>query len=104
MYLINECSFNAKTFDEFHLLAVPCNSPTNGEQAVSVDTALTFSFGDNYTYVCNDGYEYSGELVSACQSDGNWSLSPPTCTGKFSYLFLPFKLGIQSCKQLYHSR
>ena len=64
------------------LLAVPCGSPQDGMQTVPVDTSVLYVFGDNYTYECIDGYENSGELMSTCQSDRNWSLSPPACTGK----------------------
>ena len=64
------------------LLAVPCDSPQDGVETVSVNTSISYVFGENYTYECIDGYEYSGELVSTCQSDGNWSLPAPTCTGK----------------------
>ena len=73
-----------------YFLAIPCNIPTNGAQTVDVDTSISYVFGDNYTYVCNEGYEHSGELVSTCQSDGNWSLSPPTCTGNLYPLHWPF--------------
>ena len=58
-----------------------CASPTDGNNTVSVDTSLTYTFGDTYTYVCISGHEYIGDANSTCQSDSTWSLSPPTCTG-----------------------
>ena len=61
---------------------MPCSSPPGGVQTVQVDTSILYVFGQTYTYVCNEGYENSGALVSTCQSDGSWSLSPPTCTGE----------------------
>ena len=69
-----------KKLAKLSFLAAPCGSPTNGEETVAVDTSISYVFGDTYTYVCNNGYEYSGEVESTCQSDGTWSLSPPTCT------------------------
>ena len=68
------------------ILVLRCQALADGINTVSVDNISPYVFGDNYTYVCNDGYEYNGELVSTCQSDRTWSLSPPTCTGEIFYL------------------
>ena len=64
------------------ILGVRCQNLEDGTNTASVDNTSPYVFGDNYAYVCNEGYEYSGELVSTCQSDGNWSLPAPTCTGE----------------------
>ena len=78
------------------LLVVQCAALEDGTNTVSVDNTSPYEFGNTYTYVCNEGYEYSGELVSTCQSDRTWSLVAPTCAGKIyntayppsKYLFL----------------
>ena len=65
----------------FEFSAVSCSNPQDGVQTVSVDASISYVFGDNYTYACNDGYKYNGAKDSTCKADGTWSLSPPTCAG-----------------------
>ena len=67
---------------------MPCPSPEDGNNTIAVDTSIEYVFEDIYTYECNDGYEYNGEVNSTCQSNSTWSLSPPQCTGRFSAAIL----------------
>lgn len=45
-------------------------------------------YGDSFTYQstifleCDPGYKLVGDLTRACQADGTWSGSQPTCQGK----------------------
>ena len=36
--------------------------------------------GDTCSFRCNTGYELTGSLQRACESDGSWSGSPVSCT------------------------
>ena len=50
--------------------------PTNGE--VSVEGG---SFGDTAVYSCNPGFTLEGSATRVCMASGQWSDTPPTCTG-----------------------
>ena len=61
------------------VVAIQCDAlsdPDNG--AVSVTGT---GVGDTATYTCDDGYELIGSSTRTCQSNGDWSGSPPTCEG-----------------------
>ena len=67
------------------ILVKQCPALEEGSNTAPVDNSSPYEFGSTYTYVCNEGYEFtSGSLVSTCQSDGTWSLSAPTCTSKLN--------------------
>ena len=51
------------------------SEPRNGE-AVYAQTV----FKSSIRYICNQGYELSGNEVSVCQASGSYSGSVPTCT------------------------
>ena len=38
-----------------------------------------YVFEDVIEYLCKEGFYLSGEEESVCQSNGNWSHSPPIC-------------------------
>ena len=40
--------------------------------------------GDTVTYICNEGYNLSGDANRTCQSNGSWSGIPPKCDRTFS--------------------
>lgn len=48
--------------------------PTNGTV-----TATTTTYGSAATYACNTGYGVVGTATRACQADGTWSGTAPTC-------------------------
>ncbi len=50
-------------------------SPANGN--VSAGTA---NYGNSVTYTCNSGYTLNGTNTQACQANGTFNGSPPTCT------------------------
>ena len=52
------------------------SNPVNG----GIITTGT-GFGDTATYYCDYGYDLIGDLTVTCQSNGNWSGSPPICRG-----------------------
>ena len=58
-----------------------CGKPASGRKTKAVAVS-TGNMGDIYTYICKNGYEYSGNLNSVCLGD-KWTLddNPPTCTG-----------------------
>ena len=49
-------------------------SPSNGDVTYTATTV-----GSVATYTCNAGYELNGVSVRACQIDGTWSGSQPSC-------------------------
>ncbi|XP_052097093.1 receptor-type tyrosine-protein phosphatase S-like [Mytilus californianus] len=40
-----------------------------------------YSYKDNVTFKCDNGYELSSADTITCQSDGTWSKKQPNCTG-----------------------
>ena len=38
-----------------------------------------YVFGDIVDYFCDDGFVLEGNTEVTCQSNGEWSGSPPTC-------------------------
>ena len=48
--------------------------------------------GSNVTYSCVQGLALIGDVTRTCLSNGEWSGSVPTCTGKpmqcFAYVFI----------------
>ena len=60
-------------------IAIQCDAlsdPDNGDVSVT-GTGV----GDTATYTCDAGYELIGSSTRTCQSNGEWSGSPPTCEG-----------------------
>ena len=49
-------------------------NPTNGTVVASPTT-----YGSTADYTCNPSYGLAGTSPRICQSDGNWSGTPPTC-------------------------
>ncbi|XP_021351273.1 sushi, von Willebrand factor type A, EGF and pentraxin domain-containing protein 1-like [Mizuhopecten yessoensis] len=43
-------------------------------------TNSAYYFGDEVIYDCNEGYNIQGNTTLACQADGSWTPSPPTCS------------------------
>ncbi len=52
-------------------------NPTNGQ----VDTSNGTTPGSTATYNCSTGYILNGNSSRTCNSDREWSRSPPTCEG-----------------------
>ena len=59
-------------------------SVTNGRVFYSHCTA----YNSVATYSCNAGYDLIGANTRTCSASGDWSGSPPTCSGKFLFLLL----------------
>ena len=64
------------------ILARPCSSPPDGTNTQEVDPSSLYEVGETYTYICEDGYGPSGDTVSTCLLNNQWTLSPPTCNSK----------------------
>ena len=66
----------------FHLCytVVDCGelSLTNGKVSYRHSTA----YSSVATYSCNAGYDLIGTNTRTCLESGDWSGSPPTCSGK----------------------
>lgn len=73
-----ECQSNG----EWHP-AVPSCSPQECLHPEGIKYGSVTPHGLTYTskteYVCDDGYELSGDAVRICQADGSWSGLPPLC-------------------------
>ena len=54
--------------------------PRNGEVTQNGNEV-----GATGVYTCFPGYFISGQRVRTCQSDGEWSGTPPTCRRMISY-------------------
>ena len=49
-----------------------------------------FSYEDTCSFTCNDGYVLSGSHMRTCMSDGMWSDSDTTCSGKTFLVVISF--------------
>ena len=63
---------------------VSCGELSNGTKTEPVPSETSLSYGDNYLYKCQPGYEYDGDMIAACLATGTYSITPPTCTGKYT--------------------
>ena len=52
------------------------------------NTESVYLVGDTYTYECNDGFVYHGDLSVTCNSGGEWSTAAPDCVGKIHICYL----------------
>ncbi|XP_019717827.1 P-selectin-like [Hippocampus comes] len=50
------------------------------------DPATRFSYGNNCTFSCQDGFELQGVVSMACTHSGEWNAAPPTCEESASQL------------------
>ena len=65
----------------FCIIEISCGAPDNGTNTVPVDESTNILFNEGYCYECLPGYETTDPLVTVCQADGTFSLSPPpNCT------------------------
>ena len=62
-----------------------------GNLTVPMNGMVNTSSGTNSlmraTYTCNTGYTLTGEATRACQSNGTWSGSEPTCNSMLSQYY-----------------
>ena len=79
------CTYMVSCFysSQCTISAVTCPALVNGSNTEPVNNSSPYVYQDTYTYICTDGYEYSGDLVTTCTAAGTWSLSPPSCNGMF---------------------
>lgn len=92
-YCIEARHRNKKTWwDIFFFTGVSCPrlvAPENGEMS-----ALGFSYKDEATFSCLDGYIMNGTSSVTCQSDGEWDGKPPLCERKVLVIFLIVNQGL----------
>ena len=69
-------------------LVSTCPPPENGTNTEPVpDLPTTYEEGDLFQYQCFNGMApyfpnpEMGELNAICTEHGDWSITPPTCTG-----------------------
>jgi len=55
--------------------------PPNGDINFGPDTAAPFDFETQAQYICDDGYELSGDGVLTCGDGFEWIGVIPTCQG-----------------------
>ena len=70
----------------FSIHTVNCGDP--GDVANAVRIGNDFLYGDEVTYICNDGYyQSSGPVggVRTCLETGLWSDEQPECSGMSYY-------------------
>ena len=88
----------------FFFLALGCPAleiPTNIQMSCSPSLSSSVSdvnsrpFGMVCTFSCDDGHELQGALTTECTLPGQWTSSPPTCTGIHILLFVMFNLHAQ---------
>ena len=58
-----------------------CAAPPVGTETELPDSAISYTVGETFEYVCNPGFQFADEAVAivTCQSDGKWSSSAPEC-------------------------
>ena len=59
-----------------------CDEPETPANGSKVDTGRLE--GDIVTYLCNSGFNLSGDANRTCQSNGQWSGTQPKCARMFS--------------------
>ncbi|XP_078703844.1 sushi, von Willebrand factor type A, EGF and pentraxin domain-containing protein 1-like [Branchiostoma floridae x Branchiostoma belcheri] len=60
-------------------MGIPCQqltAPSNG----ALSPLAPHVYPDGVTFTCNPGYVLNGAAAAACQTDGTWSNTVPTCT------------------------
>lgn len=81
----NQCTYQSISrlfFQYIITIGVTCDtplSPTNG--AVNY---FSTEQGSTATYQCDSGYVLGGSPTATCGIDGEWSHTPPHCSGKLS--------------------
>jgi len=55
------------------------DDPDNGRISCSLGIDGIPLEGDTCIYICDEGFDPSGEITRECQSDGRWSGSDITC-------------------------
>ena len=83
----------------FLFVAVTCSSPPNGINTVQLSSDLTYNVGENVSYSCKEGYEYNGQMVTSCLTNGNWSSHPSNCTSKINDFVLVHAQQLIGCFQ-----
>ena len=72
----------------FIKLLVTCPSlddPSNGMVNCSLGDDESPSFEDTCNFICDTGYELTGNETRTCQSNGNWSGSTAMCRRSESF-------------------
>ena len=65
----------------FYVVLCPSlTDPNNGMITCSLGDDGVPSYEDTCSFTCNTGYELTGSPQRTCQSNGNWSGSPVSCT------------------------
>ena len=62
-----------------------CTAPSAGNETELPDAAIGYAVGDTFTYVCNSGYSYDGDMADltiTCGAGGVWPDTSPVCGGK----------------------
>lgn len=67
-------------------ISVQCLQLTN--PASGNVTLATSGTKTSATYTCVSGYNLNGNAISLCNSDGTWTLPPPTCCVYYLYNYL----------------
>ena len=68
---------------QFLFAEMSCGQPQAVTRSTSQRTQGDNAFGDVVAYTCDvDARHSGGDLTRACQSNGVWSGTTPTCTGE----------------------
>lgn len=66
----------------FLLTAITCQALSTVTHQQMEPVQIRYSYRDNITFKCNDGYELTTEYTkTTCLSDGTWNNKQPNCTG-----------------------
>ena len=88
MYFVKQPSTHTHTHAHIHTHThththtVDCGDPGDVENAMRMGNS--FLYGNNVTYICDDGYYQSSGPeggIRTCLETGLWSDQPPECTG-----------------------
>ena len=65
--------------DIFLLKVAGCGDPGDIRNGIQQVEGTRWTVGTRVAYICNPGYQISGQSTIFCQSNGLWTGSAPTC-------------------------
>ena len=69
----------------FTIVARICFAPADGVHTAEVLPNRIYEEGESYMYICIGDSIPTGDMVSTCLAENEWSLSPPACYGMLDY-------------------
>lgn len=65
----------------FYFVVVDCGNPGNPKHGQTFANK-GFTYAQDVSFACDDGYTMEGNAVATCQANGKWSTDLPICLGE----------------------